>query len=62
MTKRKKRLEKGIISLAEQIKIHQEKKEKAEKDGDLELVGYYEKEIGALERSKKKKEGQREKG
>ncbi len=58
MTKRKKRLEKGIESIAEQIKIHHKKERKAVEEGDLELVGYYEKEIKTLEQNKKKKEEQ----
>jgi len=53
--KRKKRLEKGIDSLKEQIKIHEEKKKQAEEAGLPELVGYYEKEIEAKEKDMKKK-------
>jgi hypothetical protein len=45
MTKRKKRLEKGINSMKEQIELHFEKKKKAEDEKDLDLVNYYEKEI-----------------
>jgi hypothetical protein len=52
---RKKRLEKGIKSLNEQIKIHKEKLKKAEEDGLKELVGYYEKEIISKEEAMKKK-------
>lgn len=55
--KRRKRLEKGVESLDEQIKIHEEKKKQAEKEGLQELVGYYDKEIAskkeAMERKKK---------
>lgn len=47
MTNRKKRLEKGIESLQEQIDIHEEKKKVAEESGNLELVDYYTKEIKA---------------
>jgi len=43
--KRKKRLKKGIESLEEQIKIHEEKKTRAEQAGLLELVRYYDKEL-----------------
>ena len=50
MVKRKKRLEKGINSLKEQIRIHEEKREKAEKEGSLELKEYYEKEINSLKK------------
>ena len=53
---RKKRSKRGIESIKEQIKIHKEKKKKAEKEGLSELVGYYEKEIFSLEEAIKKKE------
>jgi len=53
--KRKKRLNKGIESLEEQIKIHEEKKKEAEKAGLLELVNYYEKEIVSKKETMKKK-------
>ncbi len=53
--KRKKRLEKGIKSLKEQIEIHEEKKRQAEEADILELVGYYEKEILSKEKDMKKK-------
>lgn len=43
--KRKKRLEKGIESLKEQIELHENKLEKAKEEGMEELVNYYEKEI-----------------
>lgn len=56
MVNRKKRLKRGIESLNEQIIMHLEKKKKAEKDGKLELVNYYEKEILRKEQYKKKKE------
>jgi len=56
MTKRKKRLEKGIKSLEEQIEFHKDKKISAEEQGDLELMGYYEKEIKVKEETKKKKQ------
>lgn len=53
--KRKKKLEKGIESLKEQIKIHEEKKRQAEEADMPELVGYYEKEILSKEKEMKKK-------
>ena len=53
--KRKKRLEKGIESLKEQIEIHEEKKKKAEEADMGELVGYYEKEIHSKEKALKEK-------
>ncbi|MEK6906507.1 MAG: hypothetical protein AABW81_02705 [Nanoarchaeota archaeon] len=58
---RKKRLEKGIESLREQIEIHRIKKEQAKQEGNIERVGYYEKEIEVFEETKKKKEEQLEK-
>lgn len=56
--KREKRLKKGIKSIEEQISLHEEKKEIAEKEGKVELVGYYTKEIEALKEIKQKKEKQ----
>ena len=56
MTNRKKRLEKGINSLQEQIKLHEEKKKIAAKQENLELVDYYIKEIRAKEETKKRKQ------
>jgi hypothetical protein len=55
MAKREKRLEKGIESLEEQKKIHQEKREIAEELGEEELVRYYDKEIKKFEKEKIKK-------
>ena len=52
---RKKRLEKGIKSIEEEIKIHKEKQEKAREDGKIELEDYYGREILGLEKSKEKK-------
>lgn len=60
MVKRKKRLEKGIGSIEEQIKIHGKKKILAEELGQEELVGYYTKEILALEKRKKDREEKRD--
>jgi len=56
VTNRKKRLEKGIESLQEQIEIHEEKKKVADEQGNTELVDYYEKEIKAKEETKRKKQ------
>ncbi|MBS3090793.1 hypothetical protein J4433_03445 [Candidatus Pacearchaeota archaeon] len=58
--KRKKRLQKGIKSIKEQINLHVEKKEIAKKKGKVELAGYYNKEIEKLEETKEKKEKQME--
>ncbi len=41
----KKRAKKGIESIEHQIRIHQEKLRKAQEDGNVGLVKYYEKEI-----------------
>lgn len=62
MVNRKRRLKKGIASLQEQIKIHEEKKKKALDENKLELVEYYEREIEAKKRDKEKKEKLLEKG
>ena len=56
MVSRKKRLKKGIESLEKQIKLHKEKKKKAELDDNFELTSYYEKEIEAKRKEKEKKE------
>lgn len=56
--KRKKRLEKGIGSLKEQILIHKEKLNHAIENEDEELSRYYEKDISRLEGEEKKKENQ----
>lgn len=56
MTKRHKRIEKGIGSLDDQIKLHEEKRQKAKDEGNIELEGYYEKEINSLKKYKEKKE------
>lgn len=56
MPNRSKRLRRGIESLQVQITLHEEKLKQAEKEGRLELVGYYEKEIEAKKRDKEKKE------
>ena len=54
--KRKKRLEKGVESLKEQIRIHEEKRKDAIAQGKLELADYYEKEIETKIAEKQKKE------
>ena len=59
--KRKKRLEKGIESLKEQVKIHKEKLKKAIAESDEDLARYYEKDVARLENEEKKKEDQLEK-
>ena len=61
MAKRKKRLEKGIVSLEKQILIHEEKKQTALDENKLELVAYYEKEIAQKEKDKAKKQEKRDK-
>ena len=56
MVKREKRLKKGIESLKEQKKIHEEKRKIAEELGEEELVRYYDKEIEKFEKERLKKE------
>ena len=56
MANRKRRLKKGMESLQKQIILHEEKKKQAEKEGKLELVDYYEKEIELKRKDKEKKE------
>lgn len=56
MTKRKKRLQKGVVSLGKQITLHGEKLHKAEAQNKIELAGYYRKEISAKKRDLEKKE------
>jgi len=45
MVKRKKRLKKGIDSLARQVNLHEAKLKKAEQEEKTELAAYYQKEI-----------------
>lgn len=59
--KREKRLQKGIESIEEQIKLHEEKRKKAEEEGKIELAGYYSREIESLKETKQKKEKRLEK-
>ena len=56
MVKRKKRLEKGVISLNKQIEIHKKKMEIAKELGQEELVNYYTKEMEALTKRKLNRE------
>ena len=49
MTKRKKRLEKGIASLEEQRTLHKHKHAAAEEEGKNELARYYDKELRSIE-------------
>ena len=56
MTKRKKRLEKAISSIGEEIAFHEEKKKIAEELGQEELVEYYTKEIVSLKKRKENRE------
>ena len=53
---RKKRLEKGIESISEEIKIHEEKLKEAEEEDKEELVEYYHKDIARLKKQKEQKE------
>ena len=62
MTNRKKRLKKGIESLEKQIDLHGEKLRKAEEDNNLELAGYYKKEIDSKKKDLEEKERLLEKG
>jgi hypothetical protein len=55
---RKKRLEKGISSIEEEIKYHKEKQEQSKEQGNFELSEYYDKEIKGLEKTKERKENQ----
>jgi hypothetical protein len=54
--KRKKRLEKGIESIKEQIELHKAKLKKAEEEGQEELMDYYYKELNNLVKQKEQKE------
>lgn len=56
MVNRKKRLQKGIESIEKQIKLHEEKLMKVEKEGNIELTTYYKKEIIAKKEDLKKKQ------
>lgn len=54
--KRRKRLQKGIESLQKQIELHEEKMKTAGEEGNIELEGYYQKEIEAKKKDKERKE------
>ena len=56
MANRKKRLQKGIESLEKQIRLHEEKLRSAEEEDNIELAGYYKKEIDAKKRDKEEKQ------
>lgn len=56
MVKRRKRLEKGISSLGEQIQLHYLKRNHALEEKKFELARYYEREIEAKEETKLEKE------
>lgn len=56
MVKRKKKLQKGIDSLREQIRLHEDKRKFAEEEGMEELVDYYSREIEAKKRTLREKE------
>lgn len=58
MVNRDKRLEKGIESLNEEIKIHEEKRDLAKEENNIDLEGYYNKEIEGLKKTKERKEKQ----
>jgi len=58
MANRKKRLEIGIKSLDKKIKSHEEKKDKAKEENNLDLEKYYNKEIDGLIKTKERKEKQ----
>ena len=47
----KKRAKKGIESLKQQIEIHKNKLIKAQEEGNIGLVNYYEKEIKHFEQA-----------
>ncbi len=53
--KRKKRAEKGILSLEKQVNEHEKKLDEAIKSGNWGLEGYYKKEIEAKKRDLEKK-------
>lgn len=56
MVNRKKRLQKGIVSLEKQIRLHEEKLRKAEEEDNLGLSEYYRREIAAKKRDKEEKQ------
>lgn len=56
MTNRKKRMEKGIESIEEQIRFHEQKLEQARREGQIELADYYGHEIAGLKKTKDRKQ------
>ena len=62
MANRKKRLQKGIKSLEKQIRLHEEKLNKAEEEGNIGLASYYRKEINAKKKDKEEKQRMLDKG
>jgi len=58
MVKRKKRLEKGVESLKEQIELHKEKMRIETEKGNIERAEYYYKEINSIIKTKERKEKQ----
>ena len=62
MANRKKRLQKGIKSLEKQIKLHEEKLNKAEEEDNIEFASYYRKEINAKKKDKEEKQRMLDKG
>jgi len=56
MSKRKKRLEKGVESITKLIKVHEEKLKDAKIKGLVELASYYARDIARLEKQKEQKE------
>ncbi|MBI2652176.1 hypothetical protein HYX00_01815 [Candidatus Woesearchaeota archaeon] len=56
MVNRKKRLQKGVKSIEKQIKLHEEKLRKSEKEDNIELAEYYRKEIAAKKKDKEEKQ------
>ncbi|PIU76105.1 hypothetical protein COS75_00850 [Candidatus Pacearchaeota archaeon CG06_land_8_20_14_3_00_35_12] len=56
MSKRKKRLEKGVESITKLIKVHEEKLKDAKIKGLVELASYYARDIARLEKQKGQKE------
>ena len=53
---RKKRLEKGIESIEEQINLHEAKLKESEESGEEELTEYYLKDIARLRKQKEQKQ------
>ena len=56
MVNKKKRLQKGIKSIEKQIKLHEEKLNKAEEEDNVGLAGYYKKEMESKKKDKEEKE------